>query len=355
MKKLLSSYQKDRLYLKNHIVMAPMTRSRAIGNTPNELMVEYYGQRSGAGLIITEGTALSPEALGYPRIPGIFNAEQIAGWKKVTDRVHQDKSKIFVQLMHVGRIGHTENLGGSKMLLGASDIKAAGQIHTDTIGKQDHSQPRAITTAEIPGIIDQFVTAAENAVKAGFDGVEIHAANGYLLEQFLNPNVNNRTDQYGGAVENRTRLTLEIAGSIAEKIGGEKVGIRFSPFSTLGDLQPYDLREVEDTYDYLSQVLAEIGIAYIHINTNPDIPDTTLAKIRSNFKGTIILCSNIAPDEAEEKINAGLADIIAFGRPFIANPDLPERIRLGLELNTMDYTTAYSAGPEGYTDYAFLG
>lgn len=352
MKKLLSTYQKGSLSLKNRIVMAPMTRSRAIENIPNDLMAKYYGQRSTAGLIITEGTAPSPEALGYPRIPGIYNEEQIAGWQKITDRVHQSDAKIFVQLMHVGRIGHSENLRGTKKLLGASDKIAAGQIHTDSLGKQDHSRPTAISTQQLPSIIAQFVSAAENAMKAGFDGVEIHAANGYLLEQFLNPHVNNRTDSYGGSIENRARFTLDVVAAIVDQIGPEKVGIRFSPFSTLGDLQPYDEKEVEQTYGYLSRVLDTFGIAYIHINTNPDIPDQLLTAIRSDFKGTLILCSNMTPESGEAKINAGITDLIAFGRSFIANPDLPERIRIGQPFNEMDYATAYSAGPGGYTDYS---
>ncbi|HEY0177255.1 MAG TPA: alkene reductase, partial [Pedobacter sp.] len=197
MNKLLSNYQKNDLHLKNHIVMAPMTRSRATGHIPNDLMAEYYTQRSGAGLIITEGTAPVADALGYPRIPGIFNKEQTEGWKKITSAVHQQGSKIFVQLMHTGRIGHIDNLPEGALVRGASSIRAAGQIFTDTKGLQDHSEPVALTTAEIENIFDGFVIAAKNAMSAGFDGIEIHAANGYLPEQFLNPNINNREDEYG--------------------------------------------------------------------------------------------------------------------------------------------------------------
>jgi N-ethylmaleimide reductase len=351
MKKILTAYSKNGFDLKNHIVMAPMTRSRAIGNVPNDLMATYYSQRTGAGLIITEGTAPMPQALGYPRIPGIFNEAQVAGWQKTTDKVHQDGSKIFLQLMHTGRIGHVDNLPEGVKLVGASAKRAAGQIFTDTAGMQDHSEPTALSTEDIKGIIDGYVSAAKNAMAAGFDGVELHAANGYLLEQFLNPNVNDRTDQYGGSIINRTRLTVEVAARVADEIGKDKVGIRFSPFSTLGHLQAYDAEEVHQTYTYLAKEMNRLAIQYIHISANPAIPQKTFDVIRSNFFNTIILCNGLTAETAEAQLQNGFADLVAFGRSFLATPDFVSRIETGAALNPVDFTTLYTPGEQGYTDY----
>jgi N-ethylmaleimide reductase len=352
MKTILTAYSKSGFSLKNHLVMAPMTRSRAIGNIPNDLMATYYGQRSGAGLIITEGTAPAPEALGYPRIPGIFNDEQIEGWRKVTENVHSGGSKIFLQIMHTGRIGHTDNLPKGTKLVGASEIKAAGQIHTDTAGAQDHSQPKALTTEDVKAIIGSYVSAAQNAMKAGFDGIELHAANGYLLEQFLNPNVNNRADEYGGSMANRARLTIEVAEGVAAAIGRDKVGIRFSPFSTLGDLQAYD--ETHETYAYLATEMNNLAIQYIHISANPAFPQKTFDAIRTNFMNTIILCNGLTPETAEVELENGFADIVAFGRSFLANPDFVTRVEQGAALNQPNFTTLYTPGEHGYTDYPAL-
>lgn len=351
MDRLLTAYQKKDFKLKNHLVMAPMTRSRAINNLPNELMADYYEQRSGAGLIITEGTAPTPDGLGYPRIPGIYSDAQIAGWKTITDRVHKNNTKIFLQLMHTGRIGHIDNLPKGLTLAGASAIKAAGQIYTDTAGMQDHSQPVPLTKEGIEKVIEGFVTAAQNAMTAGFNGVELHAANGYLLEQFLNPNTNDRTDEYGGSIENRARLTLEIAQRTAAAIGKDKVGIRFSPYAYLGDLKPYENEAVHETYAYLAEKLNDIGITYIHIASNPAIPQKIFDAIRNNFENTIILCNGITPETAETILEKGFADIVAFGRSFLANPDLVERIEMQVPLNPIDPTTLYTPGPKGYTDY----
>ncbi|MCR8560815.1 alkene reductase [Mucilaginibacter sp. BJC16-A38] len=354
MKKLLMPYISEGLKLKNHLVMAPMTRSRAIDNLPNELMAEYYGQRSGAGLIITEGTAPAPEALGYARIPGIFSNAQVEGWKAVTSAVHKNNTKIFLQLMHTGRVGHQDNLPAGVALVGVSDIPAAGQIHTDTAGMQNHSTPKALDTQGVLNVIDGYVSAAKNAIAAGFDGVELHAANGYLIEQFLNPNVNNRTDTYGGSIENRTRFALEVAQRVADAIGKDRVGMRISPNSTLGDLQAYDAETVEETYIHLSRELNRIGIAYIHISINPQVPQQTLAAVRTEFEGTLIYCNTFTAEKAEAELNGGDADLIAFGRPFLANPDLEQRIANGTELNAPDFTTLYTPGAKGYTDYPIL-
>lgn len=334
--------------------MAPMTRSRAINNIPNNLMATYYGQRSGAGLIITEGTAPTPEALGYPRIPGIFSVAQIQAWQAVTKAVHDGGSKIFLQLMHTGRIAHSANLPEGYQPVGLSDIPAAGEIFTDSLGMQPHSVPVALNQQGIKRVIEGFVKAAKNAITAGFDGVELHGANGYLLEQSLNPQVNNRNDDYGGSIINRSRLTLEVAQKIADAIGSEKVGLRISPYSTLSDMPVYDESEVHDTYVYLAKELNRIDIAYLHISDNPTIPIKTHEEIRKAFNNTLIYCNGLTADTAEEKLQNGSADLIAFGRSFLANPDFIERVAQNATLNEVDYATLYTPGEQGYTDYQTL-
>lgn len=351
MKKLFTPFEKGNLKLKNHLVMAPMTRSRAIDNIPNELMATYYAQRSGAGLIITEGTSPSPEGLGYPRIPGIYSDAQIAGWKKVTNAVHQNGAKIFLQLMHTGRIANVANLPDGLQPVAPSNIKAAGSIFTDTLGMQEHSVPVELTLKGIKKVISDFVKASENAILAGFDGVEIHGANGYLLEQFLNPNVNLRTDDYGGNIINRSRLTVEIAKEVATAIGSDKVGIRFSPFSQLSDQAAYDASEVRQTYTHLSTELNKIDIAYIHISASPDIPNELYKDIRNTFDNTIIFCNGLTLETAEEMLQNKSADLVAFGRGFLANPDFVSRIAKNVALNDVDFNTLYSPGEQGYTDY----
>lgn len=354
MKKILTEYITENLRLKNRVVMAPMTRSRAIDNLPNDLMVQYYTQRTGAGLIITEGTAPAPEGLGYARIPGIFSEEQTEAWKGIADAAHKGGSRIFMQLMHTGRIAHAHNLPAGTRVIGVSDIAAEGLMWTDQGGMLPHAQPEALTTSGVGAVIDGFVKASENAIRAGFDGVELHNANGYLLEQFLNPNVNTRTDQYGGSIENRSGAVLEIVQKTAGLIGKDKIGIRFSPFGTFNDMAPYDRNEVRETYGYLAAKLNDLGIAYIHISLNPDIDQETLDVIRRNFGGTIIYCNGFTAETAEAKLQEGAADLIAFGQPFLANPDLVTRIETGAILNAPDYNTFYTAGADGYIDYPSL-
>jgi N-ethylmaleimide reductase len=354
MNTILAPYSNKTLQLKNHLVMAPMTRSRAIGNIPNDLMAEYYGQRTGAGLIVTEGTSPSPNGLGYARIPGIFNAGQVAGWQKVTTAVHAGGSKIFVQLMHTGRIAHVANLPEGAKVVGISAIKAAGQMHTDSLGMQDYPTPTVLTTDEVKAIIAEYVQAAKNAVEAGFDGVEVHGANGYLVEQFLNPNVNTRTDEYGGDYKARASFALQVIQQIADAIGKEKVGIRFSPFNTLGDLQEYDTDEVNAAYTYLAQELNKIGITYIHIGLSPQITQGLFSAIRNAFTETIILCNGNTPATANDTLAKGFADVLAFGRPFLANPDFAQRIEQNAPLNDVDFSTLYTPGAHGYTDYPVL-
>ena len=351
MKKLLTPYDGTSLHLKNHAVMAPMTRSRAIGNIPNALMAQYYGQRAGAGLIITEGTAPAPDALGYSRMPGIFSVEQIDGWKGVTTAVHQNGGKIFSQLMHTGRIGHAANLPPGARLLGASAIPAIGKMATDTIGEQDYGIPEALTLDQVREVIEVYVAAARNAMSAGFDGVELHGANGYLIEQFLNPNVNDRLDQYGGSVGNRVRFAVEVAIRVSEAIGQDKVGIRLSPYSTLGDMKLYDTRTIQETYTQLAHGLNRVGLAYIHLSVNPQAPAVLLDAVRREFKGTLIHCGNFNAETAEAALQKGNADLIAFGRNFLANPDFIERIIAGAPLNPVDFTTLYSPDEKGYVDY----
>ncbi|GAB3037864.1 alkene reductase [Spirosoma pulveris] len=354
MKKLTLPFTKGALQLKNHVVMAPMTRSRALNNIPNELMATYYKQRSGAGLIVTEGTSPSPEGLGYPRIPGIFSEAQVEGWKAITKRVHEGGSRIFVQLMHTGRIAHTANLPEGYQPVGLSDIKAVGEIFTDIAGMQEYSAPVALDAQGIIHVISDFVQAAQNAISAGFDGVELHGANGYLLEQSLNPHVNTRTDNYGGSIQNRSRLLLEIAGQIAGAIGPDKVGVRLSPYSTLSDMPVYDEADVHQTYAYLSGELNRLSIGYIHISDNPAIPRKTHQAIRSAFSNTLIYCNGLTVETAEAKLQDGSADLVAFGRSFLANPDFMSRIEKNAPLNEVDYSTLYTPGTLGYTTYPVL-
>jgi N-ethylmaleimide reductase len=256
--------------------------------------------------------------------------------------------------MHTGRIGHNDNLPKGINLVGASGIKATGQIFTDTKGLQDFSQPVSLSKEGIKNVINGFVLASQNAIEAGFDGVEIHGANGYLLEQFLNPNVNNREDEYGGSRENRSRFTIEVVQTVANAIGKEKVGIRFSPFSKLGDLAPYDEQETNNTYAWLAQKLDDLQIAYLHVAVNAPVPEKTFQVIRENFSGTIILSNGLSPETGEAALHAGFADLVAFGRSFLSNPDFAERIKTNAPLNPVDYNALYTPGSRGYTDYPTL-
>jgi N-ethylmaleimide reductase len=354
---LFSKATLGKLALQNHIVMAPLTRSRATGNVPNDLMAEYYAQRAGVGLIITEGTSPSPNGLGYGRIPGIFSNEQVAGWKKVTDAVHAKGAKIFVQLMHTGRIAHQLNLPQGARVVAPSAVAAAGQMYTDAEGMKDHTTPEAMTEADLMATAAEYVQASINAVKAGFDGVELHAANGYLLEQFIRPNSNVRTDQYGGSIENRARFVLEVAEAVIAAIGKDKVGIRLSPFGAFNDMALYP--EMEADYAYLAGKLNALGLVYLHVVDHssmgaPAVPDSIKATFRKVFKQTLILSGGYDVKRAEADLAAGRADLIAFGKPVLANPDLVERFKSGAPLNAPDMATFYTPGPKGYTDYPAL-
>lgn len=343
------------IQLANHIVMSPMTRSRAIGNIPNDLIAAYYRQRSGAGLIVTEGTSPSPNGLGYARIPGIFSQAQVEGWKKVTGAVHAAGSKIFVQLMHTGRISHVLNLPEGAQVLAPSAVKAAGQMWTDQQQMVDLPVPKAMTAEELQQTKEEFVTAAKNATAAGFDGIELHGANGYLLEQFLSPISNVRTDEYGGSIENRTRFVLEVAQAVADAIGKERTGIRLSPYGVASDMPHYP--EIHDEYTYLAKELNKIGIAYIHIVDHsalgaPTVPVEIKKAIRENFKNTVILAGGFTKETAEAALESGLGDLAAFGRPFINNPDLVERFKNNWPLSAdLKVDLFYTPGETGYTDY----
>ena len=341
--------------VKNRIAMAPMTRCRAIGNIPNDLMAEYYKQRSGAGLLITEGTAPSPNGLGYARIPGIFSAEQVEGWKKVTSAAHKEGAKIVVQLMHTGRISHPLNMPEGSRVLAPSAVKPAGQMWTDSAMMQDFPEPTAMTDDDLLHTKSEFVDAALNAMDAGFDGVELHAANGYLLEQFLSPVSNIRTDKYGGNIENRCRFVLEVAASVAEAIGADKTGIRLSPYGVASDTPHYP--EIQATYEYLSEELNKLEIAYIHLVDHsamgaPAVPAEMKQAIRKNFTNTLILSGGYDKERAQSDIENRLGDLIAFGRPFINNPDLVERLRNESPLSQdLKMDLFYTADEKGYTDY----
>ncbi|MEI7525864.1 MAG: alkene reductase [Mariniphaga sp.] len=352
---LFSKYTLGDIELKNRIVMAPMTRCRAIGNIPNDLIATYYEQRASAGLIITEGTSPSPNGLGYCRIPGLFNEAQVEGWKKTTDAVHAKGGKIFVQLMHAGRISHSLNLPAGATALAPSAVQAAGQMWTDQDGMKDFEVPKAMSAEELQKSIEEYAQSATLAVKAGFDGVELHAANGYLLEQFISPVSNQRTDEYGGSIENRCRFVLEVVDLTIKAIGANKTSIRLSPFGVASDMPHYP--EIEETYTYLAEQLNNRGIVYIHLVDHsamgaPEVPFSIKNTIHQKFKNTLILTGGYNLETAEADLKSGYTDLIGFGRQFINNPDLAIRLENKWPLNeAMDFNTFYSADALGFTDY----
>jgi N-ethylmaleimide reductase len=346
------------LHLANRAVMAPMTRSRAVhANTPNALMAEYYAQRASAGLIITEGTSPSPNGLGYPRIPGLFNQAQVLGWKLVVDAVHARGGRIFVQLMHTGRVSHAANLPTGAEVIGSTADVCPGEMFTDTSGMQPHSTPRAMTEADIAHAVREYAQSARLAIEAGFDGVELHAANGYLIEQFLNANVNRRTDTYGGGVESRNRFALEVVRATAAAVGAHRVGIRLSPYGVFNSTGAYP--DLEAQFLALTQELSACGLLYIHLLDHsamgaPPVPAQLKSRLRAAFKGLFILAGGFDRASAEAALKAGQADLIAFARPFLANPDLVARMQADAALNAVDMTTFYTPGPKGYSDYPAL-
>ncbi|MDB5099214.1 MAG: alkene reductase [Cyanobacteria bacterium RYN_339] len=348
---LFSPYQLGPIALANRVVMAPMTRSRAIGNVPNELMARFYGARADAGLLITEGTAPAPDGLGYARIPGIYTDEQVAGWKLVTEAVHARGGKIFVQLMHTGRVGHPLNLPAGAELLAPSAIAAPGAMWTDQEQLQPHPVPREMTAADIRKAVDGFAYAANRAIEAGFDGVELHGANGYLIEQFLNPAANERKDAYGS---DRNRFALEVVEAVAAAIGAERVGIRLSPYSVAQGHVPFD--GIDEQYAALAKALGALGLAYVHVVDHsalgaPPVPQAVKDLIRRNFGRTYITAGGYDRATAEQDLEAGKGDLVAFGRPFIANPDYVSKLQSGAALTPANAETFYTPGEAGYTDY----
>lgn len=346
------------LELPSRIAMAPMTRNRAgAGEVPGEISAKYYAQRASAGLIVTEGTQISQQGIGYPGTPGIHSKEQVAGWKRVTKAVHQAGGRIFSQLWHVGRISHPSLQPGGGLPVAPSALKPAGEIYTLS-GMQPFVTPRALETAEIKGIVDDYRRAAENAKEAGFDGVELHAANGYLIDQFLRDGTNLRTDAYGGSAANRARLLLEATEALTGVWGDDKVGVRLSPtnpFNDISDSHP------AATFKLAVDELAKQRLAYLHVVRpqpthtvkNGEMPDVRF--FRKHWKGILMANSGFNYDTASEAIRNGDADLISFGAIFLANPDLPARFRARAPLNTPDVATFYEGGESGYIDYPALG
>ena len=355
--KLFDSYRLGKIPLSNRMVMSPMTRNRATDNVPGELLATYYRQRSTAGLIVTEGTSPSPNGLGYPRIPGAFSEEQREGWRKTSGAVHEAGGRIFMQLMHTGRVSHPANLPAGAEVLGPSAVALDEKMYTDSGGMQPLPVPREMTKVDIDRAVGEYAQASKLAVDAGFDGVELHGANGYLIDQFLNTASNQRTDEYGGSIQNRGRFTLEVARAAAGAIGAERVGIRLSPYGVFNGMALFP--EIEEQYAWLATELDRIGLAYVHLVNHssmgaPEVKASTVKKIRDAYRGTLILSGGYDRARAEKDLESGAADLVAFGRPFLANPDLVERFRVGAALNEPDMATFYTPGEKGYTDYPVL-
>jgi N-ethylmaleimide reductase len=338
------------LTLQNRVVMAPE-------NTANALMAEYYGQRAAAGLLITEGVSPAANGLGYARIPGLYRDRDVAAFRAITDAVHAKGSRIFVQLMHTGRVSHVLNLPKGAEVVAPTDAVLAGEMYTDAAGMKPHSQPRAMTEADIQAAIAAYARSATLAIEAGFDGVELHGANGYLIEQFLNANVNTRTDEWGGSPEKRNRFALEVAKATLAAIGPEKVGIRLSPYGVFNGTGPFD--GIDEQYVALVTALGELGLVYIHLVDHsamgaPAVPSELPGKLAAAFGGNVILSGGYDKARAEADLAAKKGHLVAFGRPFLANPDLVARLQGDKPLNAPNPDTFYTPGPVGYTDYPLL-
>lgn len=353
---LLSPYRLGRLELPNRLVMAPLTRNRAaLGNVATSLMATYYAQRASAGLIISEATQVSPDGQGYEATPGIHSPEQIEGWQDVTRAVHRAGGRIFLQLWHVGRVSHISLQPFGRAPVGPSGIKARTKTF---IGGAfaDVSEPRALRRDEIPGVIEAFRRGAFNALDAGFDGVEVHGANGYLLDQFLRDGVNNRDDEYGGPVANRARLTLEVLRGVIDEVGWARVGIRISPVTPANDMSDSNPQAL---FTYLVGAIDKLAPVYIHVVEGAtggarDFAPFDYAALRNAFRGTYVANNGYTPKTAQTAIDRNAADLVAFGKSFLANPDLPDRVRAGADLNEPDTATFYGGGAKGYTDYPAL-
>lgn len=364
MKTLFDPATIGELTLKNRIVMAPLTRMRSKqpGNIPYDMNAQYYAQRASAGLIISEATQISQQGQGYPGTPGIYSEEQVEGWKTVTKSVHDRGGLIFLQLWHVGRISHSSLQPNGLMPVAPSALKPSGKAFTADWKQVDFEVPRALETNEIRRIVEDYILAAENAQRAGFDGVEIHSANGYLLDQFLQSGSNQRTDEYGGSIENRSRLLLDVVDNVVRIWGSGRVGVRLSPYGTFNDMS--DSHPVE-LFSHILEQLDKRLIAYAHLveprASGAGKSDAVAAEVpnaaelfRRKFAGFYISAGGYTPDTAKQAVESNLADAIAFGRLFISNPDLPERIKVGAELNKYNRATFYGGTEKGYTDYAFM-
>jgi len=353
---LFSPLTMGALALPNRICMAPLTRNRASlpGCVPQAMNAEYYMQRASAGLIITEASQICPQGVGYPATPGIHSDAQVAGWKRVTRAVHDAGGRIFLQLWHVGRISHPSLQPDGVLPVAPSAVRPAGEAATYE-GMQPFVTPRALELDELPGIVSSYAAAAKNALAAGFDGVEIHAANGYLLDQFLRDGSNKRTDAYGGPVENRARLLLEVVEAVSGVWGFDRVGVRFSPVNTFNDMHDSD---PDATFQYAAKAIRPFGLAYLHVVEtaigDPNPPHYDTQGVRRAFGGIYMANGGYDFERATEAVSSGAADLVAFGVPYIANPDLVERFRAGAPLNEADESTFYGGGETGYTDYPFL-
>ncbi len=358
MSHLFTPFTLGPLHLPNRVVMSPMTRCRAIGNVPNALLAKYYALRADAGLIVTEGTSPSPDGLGYARIPGLFTLEQARAWRAVTDAVHARGGHIVVQLMHTGRVGHPLNLPPGGRILGPSAVAAPGTMWTDQQQAQPHPVPVAMTEADVEAALDSFAAASKLAVtEAGFDGVELHGANGYLIEQFLNTASNLRTDRWGGSVENRIRFAVEAARRSVAAAGPGRVGIRLSPYGANGGMVADP--ETHAVYVALARELSALGLLYVHLVDHssmgaPPVPKAVKDAVREAFRGPVILAGGFDRAAADAALAAGGGDLVAFGRPFLANPDLISRLRTGAALAAPDFSTAYTPGEKGYIDWPTL-
>ena len=355
--KLFEPYKLGPITLPNRLVMAPLTRNRAVppGMVPSSLAIDYYGQRASAGLLVTEATQISQQGQGYQDTPGIYSKEQVEGWKKVTDRVHERGGHIFVQLWHVGRISHTSLQAEGGKPVAPSAIRAKGKTFVGGTFA-DVSEPRALELAEIPGIIDDFKRGAANALAAGFDGVEVHGANGYLLDQFAKDGTNKRTDAYGGSIENRAKLMLEVSKAVTAEAGPERTGIRISPVTPSNDISDSNPQPL---FDYIVDGLEALKLVYIHVVEGAtggprDVAPFDYASLRKRFRRAYIANNGYDFELATKQLAANAADLIAFGKPFISNPDLVERLKKGAPLNEWDKATFYGGGAKGYTDYPTL-
>ncbi|HET9955057.1 MAG TPA: alkene reductase [Polyangiaceae bacterium] len=351
---LVEPFSLGKSQLANRVVMSPMTRCRAIGNLPNALMAEYYSQRAEAGLIVTEGTSPSPNGLGYARIPGCFDAAQVAGWRLVTSAVHDAGGKIFVQLMHTGRVSNALNMPPGAQVVAPSAVALTGSIWTDSAQQQPYAVPRAMLLAEVREAIVEYTRSARLAIEAGFDGVELHGANGYLIDQFFNTATNQRTDEYGGSVENRIRFAVEVARSVGEAIGFDRVGMRLSPYGTFNDMRPDP--QMDEMYERLALELHRLGLVYLHVinhgdPSSPEVRQSVRRAIRNTFKGALILAGRYDVAGAERELAEGNADLIGFGGAFLSNPRLVSKIRAGSPFIPSNPATYYTPGAEGYTDY----